>query len=500
MASGGGTSAPSLLKSLIKGTALYSVALFAQRIAGVALLPVNTHFLSPGDYGVLDLLEQISVVVGVLIGLNISAALGYFYEKAETSGARSVLTGTILIGATFIGAVAGVAGALFAVPIGKIVFGTTLYHGYLLFVFASLPVSALLEALLSWLRVTDRPGIYAWASLMRVGVTIVMTITLVAFYRLRIIGVLTSSVVAIVIPTLFLGYYCLRRIRLNFNREVFINAFRFSFPIGLGTMAMFIINFGDRFVLLHYRNITEVGIYAVAYKIGMMMSLIHGSFHTYWYSQIYAVARRDDADYVIARIFTYMMLALSFALVALIVISRPAVAILATRPGFEGAAVIAPVIALAYYTRAIGDFFRCFFLVEGRSGYDAICNWIGAVVCLAGYFILIPRYGIWGAAFATLLTFVVIAIVSAVWAHRIRPFRVEAGRLFTIGAVLSVLLAAYFLIPVHSLILQIAWALLLIAAFPAFLWILPFAGAGEILKLKSVLETAKLRTRRALHA
>jgi O-antigen/teichoic acid export membrane protein len=273
-------------------------------------------------------------------------------------------------------------------------------------------------------------------------------------------------------------------------------AFRFSVPLGLGTIAMFVINFGDRFFLSYYRTLTDVGIYAVAYKIGMLMSLVHASFHTYWYSQVYAVARRDDADYVIARIFTYMMLALSFTLVALIVLCRPTVAILVTRPGFETAAFVAPVIVLAYYARAIGDFFRCFLLVAGHSTYDAACNWIGAVVCMAAYFILIPRYGMWGAAGATLLTFLVIAVVSAVWSYRIRPFRVEGGRLFTIGAVSAALVGIHFLIGADSLAVQIVWAVILIAAFPALLWVLPFAGPGEVLKLQMVVRTGLDRGRR----
>jgi O-antigen/teichoic acid export membrane protein len=230
----------------------------------------------------------------------------------------------------------------------------------------------------------------------------------------------------------------------------------------------------------------------------MLMSLVHGSFHTYWYSQVYAVARRDDADYVIARIFTYMMLALSFTLVALIVVCRPAVAVLVTRPGFETAAFVAPVIVLAYYARAIGDFFRCFLLVAGRSTYDAACNWIGAVICLAAYFILIPRYGMWGAAAATLLTFLVIAVVSAIWSYRIRPFRVEGARLFMIGAVSAVLLGLHFLIAVQTIVMQIAWAVLLTAAFPALLWVLPFARPGEVLKLQSLVRTALDRSRRVL--
>src|SRR5213080_3681158 len=106
MPAGTQSSQSSLLKSLVKGTALYSVALFSQRIASLILLPINTRYLSPADYGVLDLLEQIGVVLSVLIGLNISAALGYFYFKDESPDYRNRVVGTVLIGALLIGIIA----------------------------------------------------------------------------------------------------------------------------------------------------------------------------------------------------------------------------------------------------------------------------------------------------------------------------------------------------------------------------------------------------------
>jgi O-antigen/teichoic acid export membrane protein len=490
------SSPSSLVKSLARGTALYSIAMFAQRIAGLILLPFNTHFLDPSDYGTLDLLEQIGVVVGVLIGLNLSSALGYFYFKEESDLYRNKVAGTIMVGAALIGALAGISGIMFSGQISKLVFGRSDYQGYLIFVFVSLPLSALLESFFTWLRVTERPGMYAWMSILRLGITIVMTITLLAVFRLRVIGVLTSSFIAMLGTALILGTYCFRKVRLTFDRGIFAAAFWFAFPIGLSAIAIFIINVGDRFFLRYYQNLADVGVYGVAYKIGMLMSLLQSSFFTYWNSQVYAVVRRDDADYVTARIFTYVMLALSFALVALVVVCRPVIAIMVTRPGFENAAYIAPVIALAYYTRAIGDFYRCFLIAAGHPAYDAACNWIGAVICLGGYFILIPRYGMWGAAYATLLTFAALAIISAVWAWKVRPFRIEGTRLFTLAAVSTGLLVIYYVAPVQSVPLQIAWAFVLIAAFPAILWISGFAEPAEIGKLKSILTTARNRASR----
>jgi O-antigen/teichoic acid export membrane protein len=248
---------------------------------------------------------------------------------------------------------------------------------------------------------------------------------------------------------------------------------------------MFVIHFGDRFIIPQFRPLSDLGIYSIAYKIGMLISVVFGSFQNYWNAQIYQIAKRHDADSVVARTFSYLMLILSFCGLGLIAASKPTLHILAKRD-FWDAALLVPVIVLAYYVRAVGDFFRCIFLVEGRPGYDAACNWIGAAVCLVGYFALIPRWGIWGAAYATTITFLVIGVVSVVWVQRLKPFPVEIGRLAKIAAAAGVPLAAYFLVPLSSLWAQIGWCALLLLSYPLLLVMLRFPTPAEWVLLHSL--------------
>jgi O-antigen/teichoic acid export membrane protein len=240
-----------------------------------------------------------------------------------------------------------------------------------------------------------------------------------------------------------------------------------------------IINFGDRFFLPHYRPLADLGIYVLAYKVGMLIAFVYGSFDAHWSAQVFQIMRREDSDRVFARMFTYVVLGLSSAGLALVVCARPILRIMVA-PAFQDAAALVPVIVLAYFIRALGDFLRSLFLVAGRTGYDAITNWFGALVCLASYWMLIPRFGIWGAAFATVIAFAVIAVVSAVWAYRVQRYRIEAGRLAKVGAALTVAILPCFVLPASSLLAQIGVAAGSLAIFPAALWILRFATPGEL--------------------
>jgi O-antigen/teichoic acid export membrane protein len=458
------------------------------------LLPVNTRFLTPADYAVLELLEQIVAILSILLGSNLSTSLGYFFFEKESPEERSMVASTTIIGATVLGILVAFVGALFARSIGVLVFGQATYTLYLTMLFISLPVFFGMEAEHSWLRVTDKPAVFALTSIFRVTITIMSTVTLVAWLQLGVLGVISSSLISATIPALLMTIYCFRKIPLAVDFTLLARMFRFSIPISLSSIAMFIIHFGDRFILPHYRPLSDLGIYGIAYKIGMLISLLSGSFNSYWTAQIFQLARRDDANEVIARVFTYLLLVLSACSLGLIVFSRPVIHILTTAQ-FEYAAVIAPLIIIAYYFRSLAEFFRCFFIVHGRPEYESFCNWTGAVVCLAGYFILIPRFGILGAGYATAITFLVIGVMSVIWTYRLKPYRLEIGRILKITGTFAVLLAMYSLIPVSGLIAEITWGVMLMALFAGSLWVLRFASAGELIRVQEIVRQARSRIR-----
>jgi O-antigen/teichoic acid export membrane protein len=303
-------------------------------------------------------------------------------------------------------------------------------------------------------------------------------LVLVAFFRLNIVGFIASGVVANTLPTLALAPICWLATRPAFDGRLFVRMVKFAAPMGIGGLAVYCINFGDRLLLPRYASMAEIGVYVLAYKVGMLCILPYNSFNNYWSAQMYDVMKRDDADSVFARLLTYATGAVIVPCLGLTVLARPAIRILAHHD-YSGAAAFVPIVAGAYGIRCLGDFFRSRFYVAGRPGYDAICNWVGAALCIGGYFYWIPRRGTWGAAIATVAAFAAILAIALVWTYRIRPYRVEGGRLAKLAIALAIVLAAYAALPAATLPGQLAFGVLLLAGFPVLLWVLGFATPAE---------------------
>jgi len=474
-----------VFRKVLQGSGMYSIALLAGPLASLIVLPVNTRFLTPADYGTLDLLQQVSIVVSLLVGMNLSGSLGFFLAERTLPAERGAVLGSAFFGSLGLGCMVAFAGLFLAPQVSRLVFASPDYAAYLRLVFLSIPFVFSLEVCSSWLRVEDRSGAYVGASVLRMAVSVAGTIIALAVLHMKVWGVLSSSLTAMIATGVPLAVYAFRVYPAAFEFPLLLRLAKFSFPLGLSGVALFVVHFGDRFLLPHYRPMSDLGVYSVAYKIGMLISLVYFSFHSYWSAQVYNIARRDDAAIIIARTFSYLMLVMTLTAMALVVGTHPALRIL-TRPAYAGAAPLVPIIVLAYWVRGIGDFFRCLFLVKGRPGYDAACNWIGSAACLAAYFLLIPRWGTWGAAIATLIAFTIIGLLSVFWSYRIYPYRLETTRLAKLAAAAGVPMAAYFIVPVSSLIGQIAWAAALMLSCLLLLALSRFQTPGESEMLRSI--------------
>ena len=471
-----------VFKNMLKGSGLYMVAMAAPAFLSLVLVPIVTKRLTTADYGVLDLLQQVATVTTFLLGVNFSSTLGYFYFAPDAEKSRVV--STALSGALLVGALGGSLGLVLANPISRLVFHSAIYVPYLRLVFAALPLGFLYDAGLAWLRAEERSLLFTGTVLLRLTIVLTGTLTLLLGLHLRIGAVLGANIMAASICGLTVAGAAIRFHGVRLDQHLFRRMWRFSMPLSLSALALFLIHFGDRFVLPHYRPFADLGIYAVAYKLGMLLNPVQAAFEAYWTAQVYQIVRRPDAEIVFARTFTYLMLVMSVCGLGVLVGTQPALRIM-TPPAYFRAAAIVPIILAAYYIRALGDFFRIVFLAKGLPTHDAACNWITASFCVTAYFVLIPRYGIQGAAVATFLSFVVAFVISYTWSYRVWPFRLELGRIAKLLAITVALAAVQLALPPSSIAIEIARGVGLLLIFAALLFLWRFLSPGEKELLRS---------------
>jgi O-antigen/teichoic acid export membrane protein len=391
-------------------------------------------------------------------------SLFYFASRGNTEEERERNVTTALLGTFLVGAGGGLLGAAASPLLSRIVFGVPDYVPYFHLVFLAFGFSMPADMLMCYLQCRKQAGSFVAASCIRLGFGILANITLVVGFGLGLKGVLWGSMLSSAVMMLYTIAILVRRGKWDFDPKIFVSQLRYAGPLGISGLAMLLVHFGDRFFLRKHVGLDELGIYSLAYKIGMLVSYIHMPFQMHWRAYVFEVAKSRDGDRMYARTATYMALVLTFSLVGITAFIHPILRVMAG-PEFRSAYQYVPWIALAYVVRALGDYVRSLFLVAGKTGKEVQVTWIASLTCVAGYAVLIPPFKLWGAIASTTLSFVVMLVVAYVRAQHARPFTLERARLFKILVAASPVFALFLLVRPASTLWQAVEGVVMVALF-----------------------------------
>ena len=137
-------------------------------------------------------------------------------------------------------------------------------------------------------------------------------------------------------------------------------------------------------------------------------------------------------------------------------------------------------IALAYVFLALGQFLQMGMFLTSRTGSLAIMSGVVAVLTLVANYVLIPRFGASGAAWATVIGFLGIAVGSYYCSQRVLPLNLGIGRA---GLGLAAGLGIYGLsrqLDTPSILTSLIERGVLLGLFPVVLWRIGFFSTSDL--------------------
>jgi O-antigen/teichoic acid export membrane protein len=163
-----------------------------------------------------------------------------------------------------------------------------------------------------------------------------------------------------------------------------------------------------------------------------------------------------------------------------------------------GAAAIIPIVALAYIFLGIGYFLQVGMFLASRTVLIGVVSAVAAIANLILNFVLIRSFGMAGAAWATLLGFVVLAAGSYVFSQRVCPMALGLGRMLkALLLAIAVYLVSQWIVVSGWWTLTL-WRTVLFACFGALVWATGVLSADEVASIMSVRDSALRVTSRWL--
>lgn len=425
------------VKRMLKHSTVYGLGNILSKLVGFFLIPVYTRCLSPQDYGMIELLDLSLSFISMIVGMGLSSAVFRFYFDAEDQEERNCVVSTALIFISALAAVLVLVSVAFDTQISLLLFktnGCALFFDLMIITFF---FSGLIEIPLVLLRAQERSIVFSVVTLLRLVLALSLNIYFIVIARWGVTGFLVSNLTTSVVISLILVAATLSKSRIHFSLPHLKMMVIYGLPLVPSSLGMFWINFGDRFFLKHCYTDWEVGIYSLGYKFAIMISFLIGQpFFLIWSARMYKVIELKEGDRIYARFCTYLAVVLVFAGLGLSLVIPGVMRIVPSREYFEAHTVV-PIVVLGYMLRELSDYFRGILYITKRTSFVGLTVVITAGVGTVLYLVLIPTYGMMGAALATLLTFGFMAGAMLFFAQRQKRIPYEFGRiisLFLVGA------------------------------------------------------------------
>lgn len=462
----------------VRSLLVYATGIVGSKLASLILVPLYTHLLTQAQYGTLELLDVTLQGASKLLWSGLPFAFWYFYANKNTEAERKRVVSTAALGALALGSAAALAGILLAPWISQLLWGSPANATLVRILFAGLACAYPLDLLLAWFRIIDAPVKFVVSGLGRLFLQISGVVLLLVVCGMGLAGILWSSVVAGATLAVVLFVYVLRRNGTAFEPRLFGKMLAYATPSIFVGLCSFLVNFGDRYFLVRSVPLAELAIYSVAYKFGMLITLMSYAFQSYWNAQSFHVAKDQSSGVVFGRALTYLTLALCGATLGITAFVKPVLRLVAP-PAYATSAPLVPLICSAYVAFGLSAYFQTLFYVRKRTVSDAIVNGVGALVVVSGYAILIPRYHLWGAAAATLASFGTMLLIGAVWSRRFISVDFEWARLSKVIISAAALAAVYLFLPLRNVAAQVGAGVLALAGYPLLLFAAGFPNEGE---------------------
>jgi len=324
-------------------------------------------------------------------------------------------------------------------------------------------------------------------------------VTLVAGLGLGVRGILWGNLLsnAVALP---LAFAVARRGSVpRIDRRLAVPLLRFGLLLVPVLFAGWVMDLSDRWVLGLYRSLSEVAVYGVGYKIGMVLHLaVVWPFQLAWPAVSFSISHREGHRETYGRTLTYLAAVTAFGVLAVSLGSRAALPLLVGE-GYREAYRVVPLVAAGYAFNGVHYCVSPGLHLSGKTKYLPFLAGGAAALNLAGNALLVPRFGMMAAAGSTTAAFAALAAATLFIGQRFYPVHYEWGRLARVAAVAGLIYFAATRVPAASSAAGSSGlagaagiaAIVGIVAFPLLLWASGFLDDGERLALRTLLRRRK---------
>ncbi len=417
------------LRKLAGQTAIYGVSTIVARLMNYLMVPMHTRIFSPPEYGIVgEMYAYVSLLI-VLLTYGMETAFFRYYDKNgpdkdhvyNTTVFSLIITSFAFIVLTFIA----------AQPIANLI-RYPQNSEYIRWFALIIAFDALSTIPFAKLRAINRPKTFAFIKIFNICIYVGLNLFFLLVCPYMVKNNLLSGFTNLVYnPAVGVGYIFIANLtasgitllilfivvpisKLRMDSAIWKKMIRYALPLLIFGLAGIINETIDR-VLLKYLSpqdiaMSQVGIYSACYKISIMMTIVIQAFKYAAEPFFFSQAREANAKSLYADVMKYFVIVCSFIFLA-IMLYIDVVKYFVGKAYFEGLAVV-PILLLANMFLGIFYNLSIWYKLTDKTRFGAYLSIFGAVITLVLNYMLIPRIGYMGSAWATFACYCSMMVAS----------------------------------------------------------------------------------------
>jgi len=396
-------------------------------LTGLVAIPALTKSYNSELYGVWS---QINITVALLtpiLILHLSTAFVRFFSGQKNKDQLRRAYGTMLCSIAIFAFIIMFLSLGFRRDLSMFLFADVKYAAFVLIAFLWASIKALFSFSLSYFRARGKlkglSVIRSISTIARMG--LIITLALAGFSLLYVVVclVVVEALFVVVIIVMITKEIGLPKP----SAQALKKYLAFSLPQIPSGILLWVINFSDRYFITHFLDLSQTGIYAVSYTLGMSILFLFMPLNLVLFPYLSRFWEAKEILKVRKYFENSMKLYLGVAIptvAGLYFLSQPIIHYLATSEYMaRGFLVLFIASGILFY--GVYHINSYLILQNQRTIWWLLIDSIGAATNIGLNIVLIPKIGIIAAAISTFASFSMLAIITSFWARRVMIFRLD---------------------------------------------------------------------------
>jgi O-antigen/teichoic acid export membrane protein len=397
--------------------------------AGFISFPILTRVFSVSDYGILSLITTTALIITAIAKLGFPESIVRFYAEFKSKNQLANFYSTFFLSSVAAGGIVGflciLLTRLVSTSLGESVLSLTPVVSTLIF------INVVEATLTSYLRAEQRTKLYNLIAVVQRYGSLFLGIFLVFFIVKGLFGFYIGIMIWGIVVLILLMYICRKWVKISFSHfsiGIIKDSMKFGFPLIWAELGHLVLNYVDRYLVMFYLGSVFVGLYTAGYNLAsyateMIIYPLNYAM-TPIYLNILVTKGELETKEFFTKAFRYFLLIMFVVAFGFIAVGKDLIRFLATEK-YSATYGVLPYVVIGQSIYACSIVLNNGLFIRKKTHLITIIMIVACGLNVWLNVILIPRFGIIGAAQATLIANLFYTVVVTYYAFKEFSFRID---------------------------------------------------------------------------